>query len=200
MIWRTKSRNFVSHVSIMVIAEAIKSFISSWNFHRIPGRNGGIPTELASRSNRVTQLSSSQVLSTSEAIAYHEQRTSNRLSRVSCLGRDPLCEHENLQRLRDRDFHAQYPEMQRVFQEILHGKPHLFKSAIAYFIQLTHDFNSSKCVTFYCTSFFNLSVSIPTIHVMYTEVFLIFFAHMVCRSEWCTWLAQKGYAYHRLIY
>ena len=104
----------VSHVSIMVIAEAIKSFISSWNFHRIPGRNGSIPTELASRSNRVTQLSSSQVLSTSEAIAYHEQRISNRLSRVSCFGRDPLCEHENLQRRRDRDFHAQYPEMQSV--------------------------------------------------------------------------------------
>ena len=36
----------VSWVTINVVSPAVKNFVS-WNFHRIPGRSGGIPNVLA---------------------------------------------------------------------------------------------------------------------------------------------------------
>ena len=132
----------VSCVSIMVISESVANFISAWNSHRIPGRNGGIPNVLARSASEATQLNPIDVPSTNEAVASHEESSGNRLTRVSCFGRDPLSEHPNLQKLRDRDFNCQYPDMQLIFQNIVHGNAHLFKSAIAYHIQLTHNFSS----------------------------------------------------------
>ena len=112
----------VSFVSIMVVSEPTSQFISAWNMHRVPRRNGGIPNVLA--------------------IAFHEQQTGNRLTRVSRFGTDHLYENESLQRLRDQDFTNQYPNMQLIFTELLHRSPQLFKSAIAHHIQLTFSFSS----------------------------------------------------------
>ena len=131
----------VSCVSIMVISEPICNFISAWNSHRIPGPNGGIPNVLARSTNRVTCLNPANIPSTVDVVASHEQRSGNTLARTSCFGRDPLCGHDHLQQLRDRDFSSQYPDMQLLFQGLLHGNPHLFRSAIVYHIQLTHNFS-----------------------------------------------------------
>ena len=131
----------VSTVSIMVVSKAIEHFISSWNSHRIPGRNGGIPNVLARSSNRVTQLRPIDVPTTVEAVSSHEVDGS-RLTRESCFGCDPLRGHENLQVLRDRDFSARYPDMHMIFQDVLHRSPQMFRSAIAYHIELTNSFTS----------------------------------------------------------
>ena len=46
----------VSYVSIMVISESVANFISAWNSHRIPGRNGGISIVIARNASEATQL------------------------------------------------------------------------------------------------------------------------------------------------
>ena len=130
----------VSSVSIMVISKAVHNFVCSWNCHRIPGRNGGIPNVLAQNANRVTQLSPIYVPTIIDAISSYE-RDGNRLTREACFGRDPLHGHQNLQRLRDRDFIALYPNMETIFQGVLHGSPQMFKSAIAHHIELTNSFS-----------------------------------------------------------
>ena len=131
----------VSSVSIMVISRAIDLFVSSWNCHRIPGRNGGIPNMLAQNATGITRLSSFHVPTTTEAVSSHEVNGS-RLTRESCFGCDPLRGHENLQRLRYRDFRARYHDMHMIFQGVLHGSPQMFRSAIAYHIELTNSFAS----------------------------------------------------------
>ena len=136
------SQSFVSSVCIMVSSKPISTFVLAWNSHRIPGRSGGIPSVLTNNTNRVTHLHPSSVPSTHEAVVTHEQHTHTRLTRHSCFGRDPLAEHENLRRLRDRDFNIRYPDMQVVLTELLHGSSHLFRNAVAYHIQLTRAFSS----------------------------------------------------------
>lgn len=135
------TRFCVSSVSIMVILRAVDHFISSWNCHRIPGRNGGIPNVLAQNANRVTRLSSFCVPTTVEAVSSHEVN-GNRLTRESCFGCDPLHGNENIQRLIDRDFRTRYHDMHMIFQEVIHGNPLTFRSAIAYYIELTNYFSS----------------------------------------------------------
>ena len=103
----------------------------------LASNSGGIPNQLASRTSRVTRLNPASVPLTYEAVAAEYW---TRLTRYSCFGRDPLAEHVSLQRLRDRDFGIRYPDLQVVFTELLHGSPHLFKSAVTYHIQLTRFF------------------------------------------------------------
>ena len=62
----------VSWVTIQVIAPAITVFVRAWNSHRLPGRNGGIPHELADRTRQIRTLLPAQVPSASEAVALHE--------------------------------------------------------------------------------------------------------------------------------
>ena len=52
----TSHKQCVSCVSIMVISESVGNFISAWNLHRIPGRNGEIPNVLARSASEATQL------------------------------------------------------------------------------------------------------------------------------------------------
>ena len=79
----------VSWVTIHVMQNPISNFIQSWNNHRIPGRRGGIPCNLASQDNRVTSLSVISVPSTADIVQLHEQN-GNQLRRESTFGSDPL--------------------------------------------------------------------------------------------------------------
>ena len=132
----------VSHVTIMVMSNAIMDFISAWNSHRIPGRAGGIPNVLARTTNRLTALNPNLVPSTEAAVQHHEQNRSGRLSRMSTFGCDPLQGHTELAALRHRDFVTQFPQMECIFQEVLHGNSQNFKNAIFCFITLTNTFTS----------------------------------------------------------
>ena len=96
---------------------------------------------LARSTNRVTRVRPTDVPSMLETVASCE-RSGSRLTRVSSFGRDPLYGHENFQRLRDRDFRVRYPDMQMIFQEVLHRSSHMFRCAIAYHIELTGSFSS----------------------------------------------------------
>ena len=135
------TRFCVSRVSIMIVAIPIMNFISAWNCHRIPGRNGGIPNVLA-RNGQVSRLDPSQVPSTESAVRQHETRRATRLSRVSSFGQDPLHRNECLQRIRDRDFLRHFPNMESIFQDHLHGRPQVFKDAMHHLISLTNNFTS----------------------------------------------------------
>ncbi len=124
----------VSRVTIMVILNALADFVSTWNSHRIPGRRGGIPNLLARATSRVMYLSPGQIPSTTTAVLRHEQGSGNRLTRVSSFGRDPLSGHTGLEHLRYRDFRNQFPNVERIYQDILRGNPQLFKDAIQFFL------------------------------------------------------------------
>lgn len=129
----------VSWVTIRVMEGAIKNFIHAWNCHRIPGPQGGIPNTLAEQNNHVTHLLPHLVPSTPEAIALHEADAS-RLNRDSSYGHDPLVGHPHLQVLREQDLYALYPDMNVLFENVLHGNSYLFKSYILYFLYLTNNF------------------------------------------------------------
>ena len=79
----------VSWVTIHVVASPVAAFINAWNSHTIPGRNGGIPDILASRTCRIHGLSPSEVPSVIEAVDLHES-TVGRLTRESTYGVDRI--------------------------------------------------------------------------------------------------------------
>lgn len=78
---------------------------------------------------------------TVDAVSAYESN-GGRLTRESCFGCDPLHSHQSLQSLRYRDFNARYPDMEIIFQGILHGDPQMFRDAIMYYTELTHSFSS----------------------------------------------------------
>ena len=131
----------VSYVTIAVISNAINDFVSAWNYHRIPGNAGGIPLVLARMTNQVTCLNPQQIPSTDVVMQRHQQNGS-RLSRRACFGRDPLCGHIELYRLRQRDFSERFPSMGRIFQELIQGNTQLFKDSLQFYILLTRRFSS----------------------------------------------------------
>ncbi len=132
----------VSCVTIMAISNALADFVSAWNCLRIPGRNGGIPNMLARATNQVTQLHPTNFPSTDTVVQLYERGSTNRLTRESNFGRDPLYGYSELQRLRQRDLFIQFPNMDMAFQGTLHGYPQLFKDAIGLFITLTRNYSS----------------------------------------------------------
>ena len=62
----------VSWVAIKVISPAVGRFIRSWNSHRIPGRNGAIPSVLDRMSDHATRLQPASIPSVDDAVALHE--------------------------------------------------------------------------------------------------------------------------------
>ena len=61
----------VSWVTINVVSPAVESFVSSWNAHRIPGRDGGIPIVLAWTRNQATHLQRLSIPTVEDAISLH---------------------------------------------------------------------------------------------------------------------------------
>ena len=127
----------VSWVTIQVIAPAVTTFVSSWNSHVIPGRNGGVPIDLANRAQQIGSVPSTQVPTVCEAVVLHEA-AGGHLTRESTYGCDPIAENPQLQQLRKRDFFAAYSSMERIFSDVLHNRGMMLKEAIATYIQVTH--------------------------------------------------------------
>jgi hypothetical protein len=136
----------VSWVVIHVMQDAIGTFISSWNNHRIPGHNGGIPNTLAMSNNCVTRLDANSVLSTPDVLRLHEQH-GNILHRDAMFGCDPLRDHIQLQELRERDFNLLFPDFRVIFQNVLHGDSLRLKNCIHHFIALTESFSTLICIS-----------------------------------------------------
>ena len=130
-------------LTLRLIECPIWSFIQAWNYHRIPGPQGGIPNTLAQNS-RITPLHTSLVPSISQAIVLHE-RSGSCVSTNSIYGYDPLVGHLHLQALRERDLLAAFPDMSVLFEGVLHGNAYLFKSCVWYFQQLTFNFSQLMC-------------------------------------------------------
>ena len=116
----------------------IEDFVQAWNCHRIPGTRGGVPNNLA-RNSSVTHLPHNIDLSTSYMLQQHESHGSH-LRRVSSFGTDPLRNHPRLQELRERDFALSWPDMNVVFQDVLHNHAEMFKNCISHFLILTNRF------------------------------------------------------------
>ena len=141
----------VSWITIHVMQDAIKTFIQSWNNHRIPGREGGIPNVMAFHNNEVTVLNPTFIPSTSEVIRINEN-DGRQLCRNYSYGRDPLCGRTQLQELRERDFFALFPDFRVVFEDVLHNDGHLFRRCILQFIQLTENFAALHLTAFFMQS------------------------------------------------
>ena len=126
----------VSWVTIHVVASPAATFVSAWNSHTIPGRNGGVPYILAARTRQISPIPQSQVPSVSEAVTLHEA-TGGRLTRESTYGVDPLNMHPQLKALRERDFSAAFPSMEVVFSDVVHNNGMMLEQAIMMFISLS---------------------------------------------------------------
>ena len=130
----------VSWVGIQVAAPPIRAFVDAWNAHSIPGRQGGIPNRLAANTCQINALLPAQVPSTHEAIYLHESAR-GLLTRESTYGIDPLAGRQELQALRQRDFHSRYPSMEAIFADVLHNGGTLLREAILTFIELSNNFS-----------------------------------------------------------
>ncbi len=80
--------------------DAIQRFIQAWNYHRIPGPDGGIPNLLAEENSRIVHLTPSLVPSTVRLTQIHEQ-DGHPLCRDASYGHDPLNGHPRLQVLHE---------------------------------------------------------------------------------------------------
>ena len=131
----------VSWVTINVLTPAIQKFVSSWNSHRIPGGNGGVPNVLARVSNETTPLQSASVPSVDYAVTLHEN-AGGTLSPEGYYGVDPIAGYPQLQELRLRDFKLTYPSMDELFEDVLHHHGAGFKQAIHFFVHLTQSYGT----------------------------------------------------------
>lgn len=131
----------VSWTTINVIKSAIGKFVAAWNAHRIPGIRGGVPNVLFGRAPQTTCLPTTAIPTTAEVIQLH-QNQGGTLTEEHVYGRDPLEHHKQLQQLRERDFFDRYPNMEEVFQDVLHRNGSLFKEALKLFISLTTSFHT----------------------------------------------------------
>jgi len=131
----------VSWVTINVLTPAIQKFVSSWNSHRIPGGNGGVPNVLARVSNETTPLQSASVPSVDYAVTLHEN-AGGTLSPEGYYGVDPIAGYPQLQELRLRDFKLTYPSMDELFEDVLHHHGASFKQAIHFFVHLTQSYGT----------------------------------------------------------
>lgn len=89
----------VSWVSINVLQSPIANFVQSWNNHRIPGRRGGIPNQLAMSSSVAVSLNSLVIPSTPCAIQLY-LNNGGHLTEPHTFGSDPLQNNQLLQQLR----------------------------------------------------------------------------------------------------
>ncbi len=131
----------ISYIVLHVCRNALLQFVTAWNFHRIMGRNGGIPNLLAGN-NRTTTLPNHVIPETSSVIATYTSSGNGRLTAPHSFGTDPLIQHPQLQSLRERDFSNHFPNMDILFESVLHNRGDLFKQALLYFISLTTNFAS----------------------------------------------------------
>ncbi len=130
----------VSWVTISVMACAVHTFITAWNSHRIPGPDGGIPNVLAAQSNSTVQLHPTSVPSAAQLVQINERAQGHRsnIRPDATVGHDPLRNQTQLQEVRTRDFFHVFPDLNMVFQDVLHGNGLLFLNSIRTFIRLTN--------------------------------------------------------------
>ena len=106
-----------SWLAMHCAADATKNVIMSWNYHRIPGRQGCIPMEnmIQTRKNPSVHLPT-----TPEAVQLYESQR-GRLSRESQFGVDPLCYDEENYERRMRLFAGFALTGEKIFSDIVHG-------------------------------------------------------------------------------
>lgn len=130
----------VSWSTIKVAIPAINRYVAAWNCHCIQGRNRGIPNVLAQQRCCTVDLDPTSIPSVDEAVANDEANQVSPLSRNYFYGCDPLHNYPQLQVLREREFMNNFPDMDVIFENILHNSGHLFKDMIHACIDLTQRF------------------------------------------------------------
>ena len=78
--------------TILVASIGLIQFIQSWNSHRIDGRNGGVPNQLAHEYRNTTRLPDGVIPSIGDAVTMYEA-SGGYLSHESLFGFDPLSQH-----------------------------------------------------------------------------------------------------------
>ncbi len=104
----------ISYIVLHVCRNALLQFVTTWNFHRIMGRNGGIPNLLAGN-NRTTTLPNHVIPETSSVIATYTSSGNGRLTAPHSFGTDPLIQHPPL---RERYFSNHFPNMDILFESV----------------------------------------------------------------------------------
>ena len=126
----------VSWTTIQVASVGLIQFIQAWNSHRIDGRNGGVPNQLAHEHRNTTRLPDGVIPSVDDAVTMYEA-SGGHLSHESLFGVDPLLQHPQEQRYRIRDFHIRYNSFDAIYHNVVSGNGEEFNRAIVYFRDLT---------------------------------------------------------------
>ena len=85
----------VSLVLVYVIKDAADNFITSWNYHRVPGPSGFISTENMKATKRTAVFADFLIRSTPESVLMYEPN-GGRPNREGKFGRDPLVARSDL--------------------------------------------------------------------------------------------------------
>jgi len=126
----------ISWVTIFIADRAARHLIDSWNFHRVPGRNGCIPVDNMLRTKRNVQLTEALIPTTTDAVRMYEA-LNGRLTRHSRFGYDPLVRNERRFNLRHTLFVANQPSGENIFSDVVHSRSLSLKNAIEFFYELT---------------------------------------------------------------
>ncbi len=123
-----------SYLSMYVVQDAATHLIDSYNHHRVPGPNGGIPIEKMEATRCTVQLDNWYVPTTEEAVLMYEAKGGH-LSRSSEFGFDPLPTHKYDRR--DNIFSSRQPSGSDIFSDIVHGRYDRLQLAFECFYNLT---------------------------------------------------------------
>ena len=123
-----------SYISMYLVRDAAQHLIESYNHHRVPGPNGGVPIEKMNSTLQTVMVPDYEVPTTQEAVYMYEAR-GGRLSRSSDFGRDPL----RLEKYDERNRIFQ-PSGNELFSDVVQGNFDRWKVAFDCFLHFDHDF------------------------------------------------------------
>ena len=129
-----------SWLSIYIVEDAAQHLIDSWNYHRVPGRNGCIPIENMRITKRTAQLEPPLIPSTPEAVRMYEECGGN-LTRSAEFGFDPLMNIDHAYESRNVLFRANNPTGKELFSDLVHFNYNRVVRALDSFHNLTLTLN-----------------------------------------------------------
>ena len=123
-----------SYISMYLVQNAAHHLIDSYNHHRIPGPNGGVPIKKMESTKRTIMLPENVLPTTQEAVMMYEAEGS-RLTCSSEFGYDPLPVAKYDQR--NHIFRNTQPSSYELFSDVVHENYGRLRVAFDCFYTLT---------------------------------------------------------------
>ena len=96
-----------------------------------------IPNTAMRTCNRITSVDLRNLPSASQAVSMYRQE-GGRISDEACFGEDPLQGDNAKISIRAEAFGQRYPSFETIFHEIVNSNSTLFKSGLAFYVDVTY--------------------------------------------------------------